>query len=171
MLNKKGVISGMPIYFLPALGFFLLVMIFFSMLFFVADIGYSTNLVITSETYQDSSTLITLIRHNVDFKENSLTIGELISIAYEDNKNKELLKEKLSFLISKIPKPENRDAYWNLDISIDNQEFMSIGDKTVLATNYLEQSINVPLKDKRTANVKLYLNCLGCTKEDIDKYA
>lgn len=187
MLDKKGDF-GFPFYFFPAVSLLMFLLVLYGVIFFVIEIGQSPNLVIKSESYQDSSKIITILRSPTSVQQNNinLTIAELISLANQDESYKEKLTEELNFLVNrlpKVPKGENladvviatpsatretiKEAYWNLDVEVEDISFLHIGESVSFSDIYLEQSMNVPLRNKKLAKVKLYLNCLACKEEDI----
>ena len=189
MSNKKGSID-LLIYFLPTTVFLMIVLVFFGVLFFVVEIGQSPNLVISSAAYQSSSKLNTILRtpSTVQENNNNLTIAELISKSYDEPRYKEELTKEIKFLLDYVlprvnkgkgladtiiatpetTREELKEARWNLDIKIDNVNFLHVGEESSFSTNYLIQTMNIPLENKRIAKVTLYLNCRSCNKEDLD---
>ncbi len=113
---------------------------------------------------------------NVQENEENLTIAELISKAKESEANKNLLSTELSNILSKLPLPKKSDevksklqeAYWNLDIELNSQEFLHVGQTKTLASNYFEQEIIIPTENKENIKVKLYLNCFSCSGEALN---
>lgn len=188
MYNKKGDF-GLPLYFFPAIMFFVFGLVFFAVIFFVIGIDNSPNLVIRSGGYQDSSKVITILRTPtaVQQENKSLNIAELISLAYEKPQYKEQLNNELIILLRKLPLVQKGEGLgdviiatpsatresiksdqWNLDIKVDNTDFSHVGEEASISNNYLVQSANIPLENGKLAEVKLYLNCFACTSEDID---
>lgn len=188
MLDKKGD-YGFPFYFFPATTLLILTLVVFGIMFFVVEIGKSPNLVIKSEVYQDSSKLITILRSPTSVQQNgfNLSIAQLISLAYKNPTYKNKLSQELKFLLDRlprIPKGEGladvviatpsatretiKEANWNFDVEIENNNFLHIGQEPSLSTNYLNQSIIIPLENNKIAKVDLYLNCFLCKKEDVD---
>lgn len=170
MLGKKGGF-GLPLYFPQTLLLFVLTLIFFGVLFLVIGISQNPNLLINGAAYQDSHRLLTILQSPMQLNNEKITLAEFISIAYEDENYKTKLEEELTSLLNSLPKPGIRQDYWNMDIEIDNKEFVSLGDKTIGAQNYYEQQVNIPLSNNKIAKVKLYLNCLSCTRGDLDNFA
>ncbi len=188
MYNKKGD-YGLPIYFTPALVLFILVLFIFSFLFFAADLINSPNLIIKSQTYQDSGKLMVMLRSQVTIDNNNITIAELVSLAQDNPKYKESLNTELNRLLLKLPKPPRKEelsevsfltpssvksslqkANWNLDIVIQEQT-LHLGEEQTLGTNYFLQSTVIPISNNRTAKLSLYLDCFSCSKEGIDAIA
>ena len=170
MLNKKGGF-GLPFYFPQSLLLFVLTLIVFGILFFGIGITQNPNLVIGGETYQDSYKLFTILNSPVQLNSANITIIELMPLAYEDELYKEQLESELKKILSQLPRPGSRQDYWNIDIKIGDEEFISLGDRTLGAKDYYKQQINLPLNDKKLAKISLYLNCLTCTKEDLERFA
>ncbi|MBS3168785.1 hypothetical protein J4216_06670 [Candidatus Woesearchaeota archaeon] len=167
MFNKKGDL-GLPIYFLPTVAFFAIILFIFSIFFFVIGVTKNPNLVINPESFSDESKITTLVKTQTS---QNISIAEIIISSAKDQTKKELLEKELKILLSKLPKPEARDANWNLDIKIENQDFLNTGIKTVGAKDYYKQSIIIPLESKKLAKLDLYLNCYGCSIEDIRRNA
>ena len=113
MYNKKGD-YGLPIYFTPALVLFILVLFIFSFLFFAADLINSPNLIIKSQTYQDSGKLMVMLRSQVTIDNNNITIAELVSLAQDNPKYKESLNTELNRLLLKLPKPPRKEEITEL---------------------------------------------------------
>jgi len=168
--DKKGDF-GFPLYFFQSFVIFIFILIFFSILFFFIGIAENPNLIINADSYSDSSKLLTLLQTPTTIQETKLSIAELIALSYEDPNYKQKLTEELNKLLASFSKPENKQSYWNLEIQNNNIIFLSLGDKTLGAKNYYTQKVTLPTLSKDKVQISLYLNCLGCTKGDIEKYA
>lgn len=168
MLGKKGDF-GFPLYFIQSFAVFILVLLFFGALFFFIGVFKNPHLIINADSYSDSSKLLTLLQTQEN--DTKLTITELIPLSFNNQEYKQKLTEELNKFISDLPKPENKQAYWNLDIYSNEVIFISLGDKTLGAKDHYIQKITLPSLSKENFKISLYLNCLTCTKEDIEKYA
>ena len=188
MYNKKGD-YGFPIYFVPALIIFIIILSLFSFLFFAADIINSPNLIIKTESYQDSSKLMVLLKSVVQIKNENITIAELISLSYENKEYKEILNTEIKKLISKLPKPPRAEdlaevniltpsatqsglqkAEWNLDLEFED-EIIHIGEKSSFGRSYFSQTAIMPISNNNLAKINLYLDCFSCSKEGIEAIA
>ena len=186
MLDKKGI--AYIVYFWPSIILLAMILLFFIILFFIVGIQQSPNLVIKAEAYEDSSELNAIIRSTTEVKINNLnlSIGQLVSLAHKDQSYKEELSNELNKLLNQLAKlPEQRgsnivgiseserrklkEATWNLDIKIEENNFLHIGEGdpySGIYNGYLIQIINIPLEEGKLAEVVLYLNCFDCTNKE-----
>lgn len=168
MFNNKADF-GFPLYFIQSFAIFVLVLLFFGALFFFVGVFKNPHLMINADSYTDSSKLLTLLQtQEISTK---LTIAELIPLSFSNQQYKQKLTEELNGFLSNLPKPENKQAYWNLDIYSNDVIFINFGDKTLGAKDHYMQKATLPSLSKENFKISLYLNCLTCTKEDIEKYA
>lgn len=188
MYNKKGGIDFVLT--LPAILFIIvLVIAFFFVMFFVVGVE-SPNLVINSASYEDSSTIITLLKSPVEVDNQNITIAELISLAYHNQNYKSRLTTELNSLLARVPTPIEgedladvnvatlssmrksvRDVNWNMDITIDNTRFLRAGESTTLPMYFFNQTTIIPLENNKLARVTLYMTCFGCGEEQINEIA
>ncbi len=184
-MNKKAD-AALPLYLGPTLAGLVIVLFIFSILFFVVGIKQNPNMVIKPAAYQDSHNILTILT----FEKNNQTIAELISLAAEDESYKKKLESELELLLQKIPKPQPsaditkskfatpeevqgylQSSEWILEIKIENEKFMQIGESPLAGSRYLEQSSIIPLKNKKLAEISLYLACTLCSEEEINALA
>ena len=169
MFNKKGDLA-LPLYLSIGMAALVIILVIFGIFFFVVGIKQNPKLIISSADYGDSSKLLIILKTET----NNLTIGELISLAEKDESYKTQLNSEISKLVSKLTKPTSkgvRTSSWIFKIYIEDQTSLEIGTENLIGTNYLNQVIYLPLENKKLAKAELYLDCLGCSKEDIDAIA
>ncbi|MBS3152868.1 hypothetical protein J4230_05680 [Candidatus Woesearchaeota archaeon] len=188
MWDKKGD-YGFPIYFVPVLAIFVIVLIIFSALFFASNIIKSPNLIIKSVKYQDSSKVLTILKSVVPVENKNITIAELISLAFEDSKYEGKLGEEIKTFLSKLPKPQRKEdltesklliieatksslqkANWILEIE-SNGRTIAFGEKSTFGMKYFLQNAIIPLSFNNIAKIKLYLDCFSCSEEGINAIA
>ncbi len=189
MYNKKGD-YGFPLYFLPSLGLFLLVIIIFSLIFFVFNFFDSPNLVIKSEAFQDSSKIINLLKSNIELNGKQTQIAELINLAYSDPKYKEDLNKEVNKILLALPLPgvkedltkvnfatpgaisgSLQEARWILEIRADNELFYYNAKESITGKRYFLQSTLIPLANNKVAKVNLFLDCFSCSEEEVNAIA
>ena len=166
-MRKKG-ISELPFLFIPSVILLIVILFVYGIIFFGVGIKKSPNLVIRAEAFQDSLKVLTLLRTPL---ENNQIAAEAINQAVKDETKKQEVERQLKELLLKIPKPKTREAFWNLEVTVNNQEFFKIEQKTIGAKDFFIQTVNLPLENKELAKVTLSLNCFSCTKEDIEENA
>ena len=171
-MHKKGTDFGFPVYFLPSLVLFILTIVIFSIIFFGIGIANPPNLVINSESFQDNSKVLEIVRFTTQVQQNgkNLSIVELISLAKQDETYSPILTKELKLILEKLPKPAAKDAFWSLNIKIQDQEFISVGSEVIGGKNYFNQKLKIPLASKEIAELNLQLSCSGCTKEEVKEY-
>ncbi|GEM_PF-3942160 len=167
MKNKKG-FTELPFYFIPSLVLLVITLLIFGILFFIIGIEKSPNLVIRSEAYEDTSKLNNLLKININLLNEQMSLAEAISQTNGDPSLKPNLEEEIKALLERLPKPPAKQAFWNLKIEINHQEFLTLGQKTVFAKEYHIQKVNIPLENKAVAKITLSLNCYGCTREELE---
>ncbi|HLC58241.1 MAG TPA: hypothetical protein VJI68_00100 [Candidatus Nanoarchaeia archaeon] len=170
MTNKKGDLA-FGLYFWPTFSLLIITLIIFGIIFFIVGIK-SDKITINSQVYEDSSKIITVSKSptNVIINEKNLSISELISLAHKDESYKEKLNTEFTYLINKIPKPENKKSNWNAKIIIDNNEFLKIDQSSVGSSNYFNQVMIIPLEDKKIAKLELSLSCRLCKLQDLGEF-
>ena len=185
MLNKKAD-AALPLYLGPTLAALVIVLFIFSIIFFVVGIKQNPDLVIKPAAYQDSHNIITILK----IQKNNSTIAELISLAAEDKNYKNELSSELVAILQKLPKQKPQEdlaksrfavpsevkgslqsSEWILEIFIENELFMKVGEKPFGSSEYLGQSVIIPLENKKLAEIKLFLACTLCSEGEINAIA
>lgn len=149
-----------------------IILVIFGIFFFVVGIKQNPNLTIHSDNYGDSSKLLVILK--TETQSNSLTVAELISLAVQDENYKVQLNSEISKLINKLPKPTGksvRTSNWIFKVNMNDEIIINIGNENIIATKYLSQIVYLPLENKKLAKVELYLDCLGCSMEEVDAIA
>lgn len=163
-MGKKGVSFGLILEMIPATLFFLVLLVVFGLIFFAWDIAKSPDLTIKSNFFDDSGSLLIILR--TPLQDSKSVVADLIvnNPSSEDIKK---IDELVRLMISQLPKPENKNAFWNFIAVKDSTEFLSIRESSIGASNFKEQTVYLPMKDKSLIKVSLFLNC-ACNKEDIE---
>lgn len=165
MLAKKAMF-GMPFLFWPSMLLLLIILIFYSFVFFGLNAVKSPDLVVKASDYSDSGKIIALLSSPVD--DSGRAISDVLSSNPKESEIK-LAELKVRLLLSQLNKPKNKNAFWNFVVSKDNKEMISIKESSIGADNFFEQEIYLPSKDKSLIKVKIFLNCFGCSEEDLSE--
>src|SRR3989344_5342207 len=78
-----------------------------------------------------------------------------------------LVEKQVRLLLLQFEKPKDKNAFWNFVVSADSKEIISIRESSIGADRFFEQEIYLPSKDKSLFKVNLFLNCFGCSEEDL----
>ena len=165
-LYKKGV-WGYPLELAASLVLLAIILIFYSILFFGFDVAKSEAPVISSENYQDSLTLVNLLKTQVKIDNNLISVADAVDIFYTGNSDKSKLEQPITEILNKLPKPKNRNSHYMLKI-INEDISLEFGESKLIESKFLEQKIYLPLSSKKNVLVKLYLSCSGCNKKEIE---
>lgn len=158
MFNKKGDI-GYVTYLVPALMLLTIIFITFYIVFFVLGFGESNTPQTTVADQYSNIKLLNLLRSEIIQEGNVILVADYLEIANE-NTNGELIK-----LVESIPKPEFSN--WHFEASTNDNKFIDIGESE--DTVYFVQEINIPTKLGNVINSKLFLNCFGCSKKELEE--
>jgi hypothetical protein len=180
VLNKKGDYA-LPFYFLPSVVLLILVLVFYAGAFKFA-IPSADNSIINSYEYSDNSKLLTILQYPTDVE--NKTLGQLISEAYPNKK--EDLKRNAENILKLLP-ISDKNSKWNLKINDEylvGQRIIEFNPKPIGARRtdedysssesiYFEQKMIIPIENKKTVEVILYLSCVGisCPKEQLEALA
>lgn len=164
-MHKKGDI-GYGLYMVIGIATLALILIFFSVIFFVLGIAKSETSAISGADYKDSSLLLNVLRTEIIFENNKMTIAD--SFNYLSERNLVKIKNEINNILSLLPKPKNKAAYWILEVNKDNKSIFKSLEPTILGDSYLEQELTLPLKTKEIITIKLYLLCKSCSEEEIE---
>lgn len=167
MNNKKGSNIGYPIYLPWAIFTLVLILLVFSIVFFVFGLAKSNNLSIDATSSASSLQLLNILKTNVEYQSKNITIAEYFSIASSDDSEKETLTLYISGLLKKMPVPKNKQSYWDISAKKGDSDFLDVGESVVAGSDYLSQKVNIPVKDGSIIYINLFLNCLGCDQESL----
>ncbi|HLC86500.1 MAG TPA: hypothetical protein VJG30_04400 [Candidatus Nanoarchaeia archaeon] len=163
MLAKKAMF-GMPFLFWPSMLLLLIILIFYSFVFFGLGAAKSPDVVAKASDYSDSGKLIALLSFPVD--DSGRTVSDVLSSNPKEDKIK-LVEKQVRLLLLQFEKPKDKNAFWNFVVSADSKEIISIRESSIGADRFFEQEIYLPSKDKSLFKVNLFLNCFGCSEEDL----
>ncbi len=166
MFNKKGD-AGFPIYMPFSIAALILILLTFSILFFALGFANSSALVVGGVSYQDSMTLINLLKTEIQLDSNKMVIADAINLASKSEENSNKVKNEIDKILLKLPKPNKGTSYWYLEVKTNNK-FLEAGSEAELGTKYLTQELTLPLENKQLVYVKLYLSCRSCNSEGVE---
>ena len=170
MLNKKGDI-GYIIYLVPGLILLTIVIIVFSIIFFVVGFANShTPQVTPGASYVSNIKLFNLLRSDISYKEKNINVADYIMIVDINPVEKDDFLKNFSPLLEKLPKPNLYSSSWIFEVRKNNIIMISAGDNSVSESKYLEQEINIPSESGDILNVRLFLKCY-CTNEELEGIA
>ena len=164
-MDKKGIDFGLSIYLVPAMFLLVLILIFYVIVFFVLGVAKAPDLTIRSESLSDSSKLNVLLTSPIEGygDVSDFIINNHDSVDYK--RFNEIIKPKLN----NFPKPEYKNAFWNLIIEREDKKIFSIEASTIGASDYNKQYIYLPTKDKSLIKITLFLNCFDCGNKEVAK--
>ena len=166
MYNKKGDF-GFPVYLIPSLVAFLFTILVFRIIFFTGNLFNNPNLIIRSEEYNDDSKIIVLLQsESITYP--GRTIAEIIGMSYNgETRNDEIKKEilEISDIMQKMPRPEKGN--WIFRAEADGNIFLEVGAESLAGSKYFLQSAFIPVGNKKSAKVTLYLDC-ACREDELN---
>ena len=167
-MHKKG--SWMyPIDFMVYGTLLVIILVFYGILLFGFDLAESQATTVSIEDYQDSTTLINILKTPIKLNDQTITVLEAINLANKNQIDIPILNQEINNLLLKLPKPVNSQAYYKLEIKKQDKDFLEFGQSVVGFNNeYLKQEILIPIDTKETAIAYLTFICSSCSKEQIE---
>lgn len=177
MLKTKKAGFGLPIVALHSLAILGLLIIFFSLYFFVVGGADSKELVIRGEQFPAIKKLPNILSTNIS---ETPTIKDLVVDVYLGNKNQQDLVKALDPILSNLtikPIPKGATAGWNFRAYTKEKQPI---EKLSVYTSIIPSSSNVehyneylllPIPEQKPILLELYLFCLSCNDEYIRGYA
>lgn len=167
-MNKKGDIAY-PLYSPFLIALLVIILIFFSVYFFVLGIAKSEASIISGAEYKDSTLLLNILRTEIKIDNGNFTIAESINIASKSEQNSNKVKKQIDGILLKLTRPKGSSTgFWVLEARKNNNVFLQAGEKANLGSEYLEQSITIPSDVGEPLVVRLYLSCRSCKEETLE---
>jgi hypothetical protein len=178
MLKTKKAGFGLPIVALHSLAIIALIIIFFSLYFFVLGGAKSQEMVIKGEEFPAIKKLPNILSATMSETE---TIKDLVADVYLGNKNQEELVKILDPILSNLtikPIPKGATVGWNFKVYTKEKEpieKLSVYTSPVVSASsgaqYYNEYLLLPIPEQKPILIELYLFCLSCNEEYLRSYA
>lgn len=155
MLNKKA--WAYPIELVVGVALLLLILTFYSIIFFGVDATKSDAPVVSAEGYKDSVYLINILKTNIEVHTEKLSIADAINDIYSGRLKKEEIEYQIQKVLESLPRPDNSEYA----LEIKGSQNLDFG-KSINIQKFLEQKTTIPLSNKENAIATIYLTCERC---------
>ena len=153
-----------PINFVTYVILLVIILIFYTVVFFGFDVAKSEAPTVSVTNYKDSTTLMNLLRTDIEINSQEFTIAESLNLLNKNELSEDKIETQINNLLNKIPRPKGS----NYVMEFKDTKF---GITELSSEKFLEQELLLPLDDGQALPVKLYLLCLGCKQEDLEVFA
>ncbi len=178
MLKTKKAGFGLPLVAIHSLLILGLMIMFFSIYFFIAGGADSEGLVIKGEEFPAITKLPNILLTNIS---ETQTLKDLVTDVYLGNKNPQDLANALTPILSNLkinPAPKDSTVGWNFRAFTKEKEpipKLSVYTTSIVSTSssgqYYTEYLLLPIPEQKPILIELSLFCFSCNEEYLRGYA